>query len=88
MKDDLTIRVFIESNTATIQAADMDTIGHPECAQTNTSDWSSGSTGKSGRLIPQEHLIALDAASRASEKLGIPLEVVDISEYSFFQRRK
>ena len=39
-------------------------------------------------MMPQEHLILLDAASRAAEKLGINLEVVDISEFSFFQKRK
>ena len=82
------IRVFIESKSTTIQAADMDTVGHPECTQTNTSDWGSGALGESGRFIPQEHSILLDAATRAAEKLGLPLEVVDVSGYSYFQKRK
>ena len=88
MKGDVKIRVFIESKSATLQAADMDTVGHPECTQTNASDWSSGALGKSGRFVPQEHSILLDAASRAADKLGLPLEVVDVSGYSYFQKRK
>ena len=88
MNEDVKIRVFIESESRTIQAADMDTVGHPECTQTNSSDWGNGALGKGGRAIPQEHLILLDAASRAAEKLGLNLEVVDISVFSFFQKRK
>ncbi|OLS29564.1 MAG: hypothetical protein ThorAB25_15880 [Candidatus Thorarchaeota archaeon AB_25] len=88
MNEDVKVRVFIESESRTIQAADMDTVGHPECTQTNSSDWGNGALGKGGRAIPQEHLILLDAASRAAEKLGLNLEVVDISVFSFFQKRK
>ena len=66
----------------------METVGHPECTQTNSSDWSNGALGKSVRFIPQEHSILLDAASRAGEKLGLTLEVVDVSGYSYFQKRK
>ncbi|MFW9793976.1 MAG: hypothetical protein ACFFEE_06735 [Candidatus Thorarchaeota archaeon] len=88
MKTGLKVRVFIESNAATIQAADMDTVGHPECTGTNTTDWVKGSLGKGGRVIPQEHSVMLDAASRAAAKLGLDLEIVDKSEYSYFQKRK
>ena len=66
----------------------METVGHPECTQTNTSDWANGALGKAGRVVPHEHLILLDAASRAAEKLGYPLEIVDVSDYGFFQKRK
>jgi hypothetical protein len=88
MTGDLMIRIYIESSSQTLQAADMDTVGHPVCTGTNTSDWGGGALGKCGRMVPQDHLILLDAASRAAEKLSINLEIVDISEFSFFQRRK
>jgi hypothetical protein len=87
MKEELKIRVFIESESLTINAADMDTVGHPYCTNTNTSDWGNA-LGKADRALPQEHRILMDAASRAAEKLGLNLEIVDISNYSFFQRRK
>ena len=82
------IRIYIESRSQTLQAADMDTVGHPVCTGTNTSDWGGGALGKGGKMVPQEHLILLDAASRAAEKLSVNLEIVDISELSYFQRRK
>ncbi|MHA1943028.1 MAG: hypothetical protein ACW96M_01400 [Candidatus Thorarchaeota archaeon] len=82
------VKVFIESNSVTIQGADMETVGHPECTQTNTSDWANGALGKSGRVVPHEHLILLDAASRAAKKLGLDLEIVDKSDFSYFQKRK
>jgi len=84
---DCTIRVFIESKSTTIQAADMDTIGHPYCTGTNTTDWAT-SAGKAGNVIPQEHLILVDAASRAAQKIGCQVEVIDMSNYSFWQKRK
>lgn len=84
---DLTIRVFIESTSATIQAADMDTVGHPNCTRTNATDWGN-SVGKSGNMSPQEHLILVDAAMRAAKKLGCQVEVIDISNFSFWQKRK
>ncbi|MHA1948918.1 MAG: hypothetical protein ACXAAO_01505 [Candidatus Thorarchaeota archaeon] len=84
---EFTIRVYIESKSATIQAADMDTVGHPNCTRTNATDWG-GSLGKAGSVIPPEHLILLDAASRAGEKLGCQAEVIDVSNYSFWQKRK
>ena len=82
-----TIKVFIESKTQTLHAADMDTIGHPICTGTNSSNWGNA-TGKAGRAIPEEHRILLDAASRAAEKLECDIEVIDVSSYGFFQRRK
>ena len=85
---EMKVRVFIESKSATIQAADMETVGHPECTRTNTSDWGNGALGKGGRVIPQEHLILLDAASRAAKKLDLDLEIVDKSDFSYFQKRK
>jgi len=88
MSGDLKLTIYIESNSQTLQAADMDTIGHPLCTGTNTSDWGNGALGKGSRLVPQDHRIMLDAALRAAEKLGITLEIVDISEYGFFQKRK
>jgi hypothetical protein len=66
----------------------MDTIGHPICTGTNASDWGGDTLGKEGKIVPQEHLILLDAASRAAAKLGVNLEVVDVSEFGFFQKRK
>ena len=84
---ELVIRVIIESKSTTIQAADMDTIGHPYCTGTNTTDWAS-SAGKAGNVIPQEHLILVDAASRAAIKLGCQIEVIDISDYKFWQKRR
>jgi len=84
----LNIVIYIESTSQTLQAADMDTVGHPFCTGTNASDWGSNTLGKEGRIVPQDHLILLDAASRAAEKLGINLEIIDYSEYSFFQKRK
>lgn len=88
MNDDVKIRVFIESRSETLQAADMDTVGHPMCTGTNASDWGASTLGMSGKLVPQDHLILLDAASRAADKLGLELEIVDIADYSFFQKRK
>jgi hypothetical protein len=88
MNEDVKVRVFIESESRTIQAADMDTVGHPLCTNTNSSDWVNSALGEGGRAIPQEHLILLDVASRAAEKLGLNLEIIDISKYSFFQKRK
>jgi hypothetical protein len=82
------VRIFIESKSETIQSADMDTVGHPVCSGTNTSDWGNGTTGKAATMMPQEHRILLDAASRAAEKLGLELDIVDISDFGFFQRRK
>ncbi len=84
---ELAIRVIIESQSATIQAADMDTIGHPYCTGTNSTDWAN-SAGKAGNVIPQEHLILVDAASRAAQKLGCRVEIIDMSNYSFRQKRK
>ncbi len=84
---ELAIRVIIESKSATIQAADMDTIGHPYCTGTNSTDWAN-SAGKAGNVIPQEHLILVDAASRAAQKLGCRVEIIDMSNYSFRQKRK
>ena len=88
MVEETKILVYIKSESKTIQAADMDTVGHPFCTNTNSSDWENSSLGKGGRMIPQDHLILLDAATRAAEKLGLCLEVIDISEISFFQKRK
>ncbi len=88
MGEELKVKVFIESRSETFQAADMDTVGHPVCTGTNTTDWESGSLGKGGRIVPQEHMILLDAASRAAEKLGLALEIIDISDLGFFQKRK
>ena len=82
-----TIRIFIKSQSQTIQAADMDTLGHPVCTGSNPTNWGNA-TGKAGRMIPEEHRILLDAVSRASERLDCEVEVIDISEYGFFQRRK
>ena len=82
------IKIYIESSSHTFAAADMDTVGHPLCTGTNASSWGADTLGKEGRILPQEHLILLDAVSRAAEKLGVNLEVVDISEFSFFQKRK
>jgi len=84
---ELTITVFVESESATIQAADMDTVGHPNCTRTNATQWGN-SVGKGDTIIPQGHLILLDAATRAAEKLGCQIEVIDISDYSFWQKRK
>ena len=70
----LTLRVFIRSESQTLQAADMDTIGHPMCTGTNTSDWGNAA-GKAGRMFPEEHRILLDAASRAAGKLRPGLTV-------------
>ena len=81
------LRVFIESKSQTLQAADMDTVGHPVCTGTNSTSWGDA-TGKAGRMVPEEHRILLDAASRASERLNCEMEVIDISEYGFIQRRK
>jgi hypothetical protein len=82
---ELILRVFIESKTQTLQAADMDTIGHPYCTGTNTSDWGNAA-GKAGRMLPEEHRILLDATSRAAEKLACELEVIDVSNYGFIQK--
>lgn len=79
------IRVFIESKSETVQAADMDTVGHPECTGTNATHWGN-SAGKVGHLIPQEHLILLDAASRAATKMECDLEVIDVPNYGFIQK--
>jgi len=84
---ELKIRVFIESNSVTIQTADMDTVGHPYCSGTNATDWGN-SLGKAGNMIPHEHLILLDAASRAADKLGCQIQVIDVSNYSFWEKRK
>ncbi|MFW9927214.1 MAG: hypothetical protein ACFFDM_10665 [Candidatus Thorarchaeota archaeon] len=81
------LRVFIESKSQTLVAADMDTVGHPICTGTNTSDWGNA-TGKASRVIPEEHRILLDAASRAAEKLGCKIEVIDIASLGFMERRK
>ncbi|MFW9965125.1 MAG: hypothetical protein ACFFCX_16255 [Candidatus Sifarchaeia archaeon] len=88
MDDKVIVRVFIESRAETFQAADMDTVGHPICTGTNTSNWTNGSLGKGGRVIPQEHLILLDAASRAANRLGFNLEIVDIADFGFLQKRR
>ncbi len=87
ISEELKIRVFVESESRTIHAADMDTIGHPMCSSTNTSDWGNA-LGKASRALPQDHSILVDAASRDAERLGLSLEIVDISNYSFFQKRK
>ncbi|MGY5881521.1 MAG: hypothetical protein RTV31_14820 [Candidatus Thorarchaeota archaeon] len=79
------LRVFIESQVQTFQSADMDTMGHPMCTGTNTSDWGNAA-GKAGKAIPEEHRILLDAASRAAEKLACDLEVIDVSDYGFIQK--
>jgi len=84
---EFTIRVFIESKSTTIQAADMDTVGHPICTRSNATDWGN-SVGEAGNVTPQDHLILLDAASRAAKKLGCPVEVLDLSDYSFWQKRR
>jgi len=84
---EFTLRVFIESKSTTIQAADMDTVGHPNCTRTNSTDWRN-SVGKGGAMIPQEQLILLDAASRAAEKLGCKIEVIDLSSLGFMERRR
>ncbi|MHA2026309.1 MAG: hypothetical protein ACW98U_10460 [Candidatus Thorarchaeota archaeon] len=84
---EILLRVFIESKSATIQAADMDTVGHPNCTRTNATDWWN-SVGKGGNMFPQEHLILLDAASRAAEKLGCNFEVIDLATFGFLKRRK
>ena len=88
MCGDLIIRIYIESISQTLQAADMDTVGHPFCTNTNASDWGCDTLGKEGLIIPHDHLILLDAASRAAGKLGMEIEVVDISKFGFFQKRK
>ena len=59
LKDDVKVRVFIESKSETLQAADMDTVGHPMCTGTNASDWGAITLGMSGKLVPQDHLILL-----------------------------
>ena len=82
-----TLRVFIESKSQTLQAADMDTVGHPICSGTNSTDWSNA-TGKAGRMVPEEHRILLDAATRAAEKLACAIEVIDVSNYGFFQKMR
>ena len=81
------IRVFIESKSQTLQAADMDTIGHPICTSTNSSNWGNA-IGTAGRAVPKDHRILLDAASRAAEKLECDVEVIDVSIFGFFQKRK
>lgn len=88
MNGNVKVLVFIKSESRTIQAADMDTIGHPECTNTNATDWANGALGMGGRAIPQEQSILLDAASRAAKKLGLDLEIVDISKFGFLQKRK
>ncbi len=88
MSGELKLTIYIESNSQTLQSADMDTIGHPICTGTNASDWGSESLGKEGSFIPQDHRILLDAAGRAAEKLGITLGIIDIAKYGYFQKRK
>ncbi len=83
----LVLRVFIKSQSRTLQSADMDTIGHPICTGTNSSDWGNAA-GKSDRVIPEEHRILLDAASRAAKKLVCNLEVIDVSSFGFIQRMR
>jgi hypothetical protein len=84
---EFTLRVFIESKSATIQAADMETVGHPNCTRTNSTHWWN-SVGKGGNMIPPQQLILLDAASRAAEKLGCDIEVIDLATFGFLKRRK
>jgi hypothetical protein len=82
----LAIRIFVESKSQTLQGADMDTIGHPQCTQTNATNWGSGPLGASASGLSHEEQILLDAASRAAEKLGFPIDVVDVAEYGVLKK--
>ncbi len=77
------LRVFIKSESKTIQAADMDTIGHPLCTQT----WSpTDKLGKGEIMLSQEQQILLDAVYRAAAKTRLEVEIIDISKYGLIKR--
>jgi hypothetical protein len=77
------LKVYIRTKSETIQAADMETIGHPMCTNTRSPV---DKLGKGGVMLTQDQQILLDAVTRASEKLDLKVEVIDISEYSLFKR--
>ncbi|UCE10883.1 MAG: hypothetical protein JSW61_02850 [Candidatus Thorarchaeota archaeon] len=79
----ITIRVYVESSSKTIHAADMDTIGHPMCTQTRSPV---DKLGVGRDYFPQDQIVLLDAVTRAAQKMEFTVEVVDVSKYSFFRR--
>ncbi len=85
IKEVVILRVYIKSESKTIQAADMDTIGHPLCTQTRSP---ADKLGMSGYLLPHDQQILLDASIRAAKSLDIPLEIIDASDYGLLKRFK
>ncbi len=77
------LKVYIRTKSETIQAADMDTIGHPICTNTRSPV---DKLGKGGVILTQDQQILLDAVTRAAEKLGFAVDVIDISGYGLFKK--
>ena len=77
------LKVYIRTKSETIQAADMETIGHPMCTNTRSPV---DKLGKGGVILTQDQQILLDAVTRAGEKLELKVEIINISEYGFFKR--
>jgi hypothetical protein len=67
----------------TIQAADMETISHPQCTNTRSPV---DKLGAGDRYIPEDQRLLLDAVGRVAEKLNFELEVIDVSQYPFLKR--
>ncbi|MHA2205510.1 MAG: hypothetical protein ACXABC_06600 [Candidatus Thorarchaeota archaeon] len=81
--NDQILRVYIESSSMTIQAADMETISHPQCTNTRSPV---DKLGAGDRYIPEDQRLLLDAVGRVAEKLNFELEVIDVSQYPFLKR--
>lgn len=77
------LKVYIRTQSETIQAADMDTIGHPLCTNTRSPV---DKLGKGGIILTHDQQILIDAAIRAANNLGFEVKVIDISGYGLFKR--
>ncbi|MHA2084129.1 MAG: hypothetical protein ACXAEB_10445 [Candidatus Thorarchaeota archaeon] len=77
------LRVYIESSSMTIQPADMETIGHPQCTNTRSP---ADKLGAGDRYLPQDQRLLLDAVGRVAEKLNFEVEVIDVSQYALLKR--
>ncbi|MGY5876558.1 MAG: hypothetical protein RTU30_12490 [Candidatus Thorarchaeota archaeon] len=78
-----TLRVYIKSESKTVQAADMETISHPQCTGTRSPV---DSLGKSGFMITQDQQILLDAVTRAADRIDAIIEIVDVSQFGLRKR--
>ena len=81
---DSTLRVFVKSKKVTIESSDL-TWGGNNCRQPMGTS-KDNKSGKASGTYPVEHMIVLDAVTRAADETDIHLEIVDMNDWGVLKK--